>query len=328
MRISFMLAIGVIAVASNVQAASIGVTRQAEQVVSGTLNGQKRTIVTATEVFENERLTANAQGNAQIELKDGTKIVVGPNANVVLDNFVYKADNTIGSLTVRATKGAFRFISGRSGHAAYKVVTPYATIGIRGTAFDVTVQKGGTYVALLQGAVNVCKTKGKCKLLDDRCDYVFVGAKGFSDQKSVAGGSRKSAREIFPLLANQNRLLASFRQSTASCSSFPMQASLNPAPAPNAVIDFTPAPAPSAGPGPAASPGPAAPDPQPGPTASPGPSAPDPTPEPEAPQPSPGNPGNDKSVGNSPFGGENGDVPSGKNGVGNGGGKGRGNNKG
>jgi hypothetical protein len=324
MRIPFALAICTIALSLPAHAASVGVTRQAEQVVSGTLNGQKRTIVTATEVFENERLTANAQGNAQIELKDGTKIVVGPNANVVLDDFVYKADNTIGSLTVRATKGAFRFISGRSGHAAYKVVTPYATIGVRGTAFDVTVQKGGTYVALLQGAVNVCKTKGKCKLLDDRCDYVFVGAKGFADQKSFAGASKKSTRNIFPLLANQNRLLASFRQSTASCSSFPMQASLNPAPAPNAVNDFTPAPAPSAGPGPAA------PGSQPGPSAGPGPAAPDPTPEPETQQAGPGNPGNDKNVGNSPFGGENGNVPSGKDGSGNsaGNGKGKGNNKG
>jgi hypothetical protein len=300
MRIPLLVALGSLALALPAHAASIGVTRQAEQTVSGTLNGQKRTIVTATEVFENERLTANAQGNAQIELKDGTKIVVGPNANVVLDDFVYKADNTIGSLTVRATKGAFRFISGRSGHAAYKVVTPYATIGVRGTAFDVTVQKGGTYVALLQGAVNVCKSKGSCKLLDDRCDYVFVGAKGFSDQKNVAGSSRKSARDIFPLIANQNKLLASFRQSTASCSAFPVQASLNPAPSVPATPDLAPGSSPQ----------------------------PESTPAPEAQPSGPGNPGNDRSVGNSPFGGENGNVPSGKDGSGNGKGNGEGNGKG
>ena len=198
-------------------AAAVGVTRQAHEQVSGTLSGKQRVIVTSAEVFENERLISNANGNAQIELLDGTKIVVGPDANVVLDKFVYNADNSINSLTVKATKGAFRFISGKSDHAAYKVVTPTATIGIRGTAFDVTVSKAGSHIALLSGGVTVCTPKGECRNIDQRCDYVFVGNGSFSKERNIADRPKQKSGDIFPLLANQSKLLSSFRLNGRSC---------------------------------------------------------------------------------------------------------------
>lgn len=217
MRLVLMLAMMTLVSTNAALAAAVGVTRQAHEQVSGTLSGKQRIIVTSTEVFENERLTSNPNGNAQIELLDGTKIVIGPSADVVLDKFVYNPDKSINALTVKATKGAFRFISGKSGHAAYKVVTPSATIGIRGTAFDVTITKGGSYIALLSGGVTICMRKGQCRDLDKTCEYVFVGNGDFSDQKNIADRPKQKKGEIFPLLANQNKLLSSFRLNASSC---------------------------------------------------------------------------------------------------------------
>jgi hypothetical protein len=196
----------------------VGITKSAQQTVTGNVSGVPRVVVTASEIYENERLRANASGNAQIELRDGTKIVVGPNADVVVDDFVFAKNNKAAELTIRATKGAFRFITGSSDHSAYKIVTPYASIGVRGTAFDVTLANGGANIALLQGQITVCDRKGACKRVDRSCTYTFVGNNGVADPKAMISPSRATRQgDLFPILAKQGDLRSEFRKFALSC---------------------------------------------------------------------------------------------------------------
>ena len=151
------------AMSGQARADKVGVTVQAAATVRDISSSKARLIVANTEIFENDRLKANSSGNAQIELVDGTKVVIGPNADVKIDDFVYSGGPTLKKLTLSATRGAFRFITGRSSHAAYAVNTPYGTIGVRGTAFDVSVSGGATHIALLNGGLRVCDRTGHCK---------------------------------------------------------------------------------------------------------------------------------------------------------------------
>jgi len=50
----------------------------------------------------------------------------------VIDKYVLGEGGKLKKLTVRATKGTFRFISGTSAPSAYTIVTPAGTMGIRG----------------------------------------------------------------------------------------------------------------------------------------------------------------------------------------------------
>ena len=204
---------------SPVMAEVVGITKSADEIVTGSISGSTKVIRTATEILQNERLKANATGNAQIELRDGTKIVVGPGADVTVDDFVYKEGNDkLSALTVRATKGAFRFITGASDHSAYKIVTPYASIGVRGTAFDVNIRDGGAYVALLQGEVTVCDRAKRCRKIEDLCTYTFASAKGVSPTRAVRDRPRqRGTQEIFPLLVNQRGLRSEFRRQAGGC---------------------------------------------------------------------------------------------------------------
>ena len=197
----------------------VGVTKFADQTVTGNISGASRVVVTAAEIYENERLQANATGNAQIELRDGTKIVVGPNADVVVDNFVFSKDsNKVSELTIRATKGAFRFITGASDHSAYKIVTPYASIGVRGTALDVTLANGGANIALLQGQITVCDRGGKCQRVDRSCTYTFVGGRGIEKPAAMVSPFQATKnRNLFPLLTNQRGLRSEFQRFALSC---------------------------------------------------------------------------------------------------------------
>jgi len=247
----------------------IGVTVDAKLRVSTVGVSGSKVLITSAPVFTNDRLTANATGLAQIRFIDNTKLVLGPNSSVTLDRFVFSGDSSAKTVSVSATKGAFRFISGNSGSRAYSIRTPAGSIGVRGTAFDVTVQGGTTNVVLLRGQVNICPRNGDCRLVRTRCEHIAFNSRGFI-QRSGAAGSTDSQRmrNLFPLLANARAILPQFQGGAAGCRGSTTQAGVQ-----HAALPVKPSAPPL--------------------------SPPDrPPPPPDPPVPSRGNPGNAKAVGN------------------------------
>jgi hypothetical protein len=99
-----------------------------------TVSGNSGSMRTGDAVHRNERVRANASGLGQFEFEDGAKLVVGPNASVVIDKYVLGEGGKLKKLTLKITKGTFRFISGsdRNSFKAYTIVTPAGTLGVRG----------------------------------------------------------------------------------------------------------------------------------------------------------------------------------------------------
>jgi hypothetical protein len=113
-------------------AAPIGKTIAAATLVNAYGKNGNRVIAPKSPIYSDDRLKANRTGNAQIILVDKTRIVVGPGAEVRIDDFVFDTDKTFSKMVVKVSKGAIRFISGKSKSSAYKIKTPSGTIGIRG----------------------------------------------------------------------------------------------------------------------------------------------------------------------------------------------------
>lgn len=87
-------------------------------------------------VFLAEQVATGAASRLQILLLDQSSFTVGANARLTIDRFVYDPDQK-SNFTVTLAKGAFRFMSGRNGHAATSLIkSPAASIGIRGTIVD------------------------------------------------------------------------------------------------------------------------------------------------------------------------------------------------
>ena len=282
-----------------IAAQPVGVTVDASTTVTGSGPAGSREIRKDSAIFQDDRLKATKSGNAQIILVDKTKIVVGPGAQVDIDNFVFNSDQTFKTVTIRATKGAFRFVSGNSGSSAYKIQTPSGTIGVRGTAFDVAVVNGQTHVVMVRGEVQMCARNGTCEMLRGLCSYGVMG----SSKIELEGNLRQKGRAEkanFPLMRDEKQLRAQFRLG-GDCAT---TAALPPINRPDNFL------APQA---PAAAPQPPAENP---PSGGGGQNPPTEPPSSSGKQ----NPGNDKQVGNSPFDGVNGNVPSGKD-KSNGGGK-------
>ncbi|MCK3780742.1 FecR domain-containing protein [Ensifer sesbaniae] len=185
------------------------------------VNGARGPIAVKDPVYKDERISTSKSGLGQFVFQDGTKLAVGWGSSVVIDKFVYDDAKSVKKLTIMAAKGTFRWISGKSGHSAYEIVTPAGTIGVRGTAFDFYVGRDGTTaVVLLSGAANFCGAGG-CRQLTQRCDCVVAKpGGGISDPKRVSRNTLKSLgnAQALPFLSGGQRLSGALGWAGGGCS--------------------------------------------------------------------------------------------------------------
>jgi len=122
-----------------------GVSGQVKATAPGA--AEARVIQSGSPLFLNDRVVTGAKARLQVMLLDETIFTMGPDSDVVLDEFVYDPANDAGKVSVKIAKGAFRFVTGkvsRQEPANMKVKLPVGTIGIRGTMFFVGVTDNNT----------------------------------------------------------------------------------------------------------------------------------------------------------------------------------------
>ena len=104
-------------------------------------------------------VTTGSTGRLQFILPDETVFTLGPNCDVIMDNFVYDTDMSPRKIMVQISKGIFRWVTGkvvRKDPASMKVTLPVGTIGIRGTEFEVLIQSDGSgYINLFSGMLAI-----------------------------------------------------------------------------------------------------------------------------------------------------------------------------
>ncbi len=152
-------ALSVLALASGAAADEIGVASSVENQVSGTLGTRSAALNTGDSVFHNEQISSGAGGSAQLMFLDETIFNIGPNSDVVLDEFVYNPNAGTGQIILNVSRGTFRFITGSARPESYTIRTPTATIGVRGTIFKGIVDALRTLVTLLQGKLYICPVR-------------------------------------------------------------------------------------------------------------------------------------------------------------------------
>ena len=118
-------------------------------------------ISTGDEIFRDETVRTAADSDAKFVLRDNTNLSLGPGSTLKLDRAVFSGETSAGDIAVKLESGAFRFITGDSSKESYKIVTPLATIGVRGTTLDFLIQRGRNVVVLQDGQARVC-AGGQC----------------------------------------------------------------------------------------------------------------------------------------------------------------------
>ena len=123
-------------------------------------------------VNQGDTAITGAGGYVRIEMTDGGEMVLRPNAALKIEAYSFElgkpeSDSFIFSMLRGGLRTVTGLISKRGDKDAYKLRTATATIGIRGTQFDLRVcladcgtLADGTYVAVKSGAVQAANTAG------------------------------------------------------------------------------------------------------------------------------------------------------------------------
>ncbi|HJU17294.1 MAG TPA: hypothetical protein VJ770_12620 [Stellaceae bacterium] len=118
-----------------VAAPQVGVQVAVNQDATGTNPGEApRRIVLGQQVVYNERVATDRAGQTQILFLDESSMSIGPNADLLINQFVYDPQAGTGRLALSATRGVFRYIGGKLSklEGAVTLGTSAASIGIRG----------------------------------------------------------------------------------------------------------------------------------------------------------------------------------------------------
>jgi hypothetical protein len=110
----------------------IGSATATKNRVEGIVAGKSQPISTGTEVYSNEVVRTATDSVADLKFVDDSNLSIGPTSEIVLDKFVYDPTGSTGAVVINATRGAFRFVSGKQDKKIYQIKTPFGTIGIRG----------------------------------------------------------------------------------------------------------------------------------------------------------------------------------------------------
>jgi len=103
-----------------------------------------------------DRVNSAAASRMQVLLLDETVFTIGPDSDLVIDEFVYDPSSQAGRLTANFTKGVLRYVSGKvaaTNPTAVTIRSRDATIGVRGTALfimdDPESTDGAQFIGLL-----------------------------------------------------------------------------------------------------------------------------------------------------------------------------------
>ncbi|SFH94590.1 FecR family protein [Bradyrhizobium sp. Gha] len=129
-------------------------------------------------MLRDETVHTGAESAARFVMADSTNLSLGPGATLKLDRTVFNDEHSYRDVAISMATGAFRFVTGHSAKTAYKITTPLATIGVRGTTLDILSQRGRSVVVLQEGAASVCTLNFQCFQLTRPGDTAVITSTG------------------------------------------------------------------------------------------------------------------------------------------------------
>lgn len=107
--------------------------------VSALADGNSRELKQGDFVYVNDEIATGARSFAVLQFTDGAKVTVRPDSKLVIETYLY-AGNDSDEATLNLVSGGLRVITGamaKTNPENYKVRTPVALMGVRGTEFSI-----------------------------------------------------------------------------------------------------------------------------------------------------------------------------------------------
>ena len=95
-------------------------------------------------LYQTDSVRTGADGHVGITLKDETRLALGPNTDIRIDQFVYSPGQGSLRLVLKIARGLVAYVSGRIAKLspdAVRLETPSAILGVRGTRMVIRVDR-------------------------------------------------------------------------------------------------------------------------------------------------------------------------------------------
>lgn len=114
-----------------------------------------------------DSIETGAGGHVHLRFVDGGRVSVRPASRLKIESYAYSSDRpALSAIKFRLDEGVVRSITGSWGEAArdrFRLNTPMAAIGVKGTDFIVNSNSATTSVAVYSGAVLMAPLAGGCQ---------------------------------------------------------------------------------------------------------------------------------------------------------------------
>lgn len=129
-------------------------------------DGKSHSIARGETINAGQVLETGSNGHVHLRMVDGAFVSIRPESRLRIESYHYDAANPDNNrIKFVLEKGVARSITGRAGEASkqnYRLNTPLAAIGIRGTDFVVQASADITRVTVQSGAVVMAPLTGDC----------------------------------------------------------------------------------------------------------------------------------------------------------------------
>ncbi len=182
------------------------------------INGERVQLQAGDPVYQNDIIETGDKGSLKLKFIDDTLFSLGENAKLAIDQMVFDPNSETGETALSILKGSFLFVSGKIAKTDpddMVVVTPVATIGIRGTvvAGEVSPESGFNF-SVIDGAIAV-EVPGNPEpfVLSDAFATLggtLIGNGQFSTQTSISSASEvisRNARQFSTLNKEEVELI-------------------------------------------------------------------------------------------------------------------------
>jgi len=102
-------------------------------------NGGSRELKQGDFIYVNDEIITSNRSFAVLQFEDGAKVTVRPDSTLIIEQYLYNGDGN-DAATLNLVEGGLRVITGamaKTNPENYKVRTPVALMGVRGTEFSV-----------------------------------------------------------------------------------------------------------------------------------------------------------------------------------------------
>lgn len=129
-------------------------------------NGTARPLARHAAIQSGDRIDTEGGGHVHIRFVDGGMVSIRPGSRLVVESYQHSGQGQQTAIKFRLDQGVMRSITGQWGEAArdrFRLNTPIAAIGVRGTDFVVEASPSTMRVAVYSGAVVAAPLGGGCQ---------------------------------------------------------------------------------------------------------------------------------------------------------------------